>query len=186
MANAGASFAHVSSRAVVHVRVPSHTTSLTRAFMIEAPRIMQVPAQPTAVIHLTIPRSEMRSVMGPAHGELMSTIAAQGVAAAGPWFTHHLRMAPDVFDFEVGVPVAAPITAAGRVTAGERPATTVARTTFHGGYEGLGGAWGEFDAWVRAEVHTPAADLWERYVAGPESGADPAAWRTELDRPIAT
>ena len=52
-----------------------------------------------------------------------------------------LRMDPDTFDFEVGVPVAA------------------------------GG-------------HTPAPDLWECYVAGPESGPDPAAWRTELNRPL--
>jgi len=27
-------------------------------------------------------------------------------------------------------------------------------------------------------------DLWEVYVAGPESGPDPATWRTELNRPL--
>jgi hypothetical protein len=31
----------------------------------------------------------------------------------------------------------------------------------------------------------PAAELWEIYAAGPESGSDPAGWRTELNRPIA-
>ena len=29
-------------------------------------------------------------------------------------------------------------------------------------------------AWIDAEGHTPAPDLWEIYVAGPESGPDPA------------
>jgi len=64
------------------------------------------------------------------------------------------------------------------------PATTVARTVFQGPYEGLGAAWGEFDAWIVANGHTPGPDLWECYVAGPESSSDPASWRTELNRPL--
>lgn len=45
-------------------------------------------------------------------------------------------MHPDVFDFEIGVPVPAPIKAAGRVNSGRLPAAKVARTVFHGAYEG--------------------------------------------------
>jgi len=60
----------------------------------------------------------------------------------------------------------------------------VARTIFHGNYEGLGDAWGKFNDWIAAEGHTPGADFWECYVAGPESNPDPAAWRTELNRPL--
>jgi effector-binding domain-containing protein len=93
-------------------------------------------------------------------------------------------MDPDIFDFEVGVPVAAPISVAGRVKPGHLPAATVARTVYHGGYEGLASAWGEFMAWITAEGHMPAPNLWECYVAGPESSPDPANWRTELNRPL--
>jgi effector-binding domain-containing protein len=60
----------------------------------------------------------------------------------------------------------------------------VARTVYHGPYEGLGDAWGEFMEWIEANGHTPAPDLWECYTAGPESNPDPAAWRTELNRPL--
>ncbi len=60
----------------------------------------------------------------------------------------------------------------------------VARSVYRGPYEGLGPAWGELDAWIRANEHKPAPDLWEVYVAGPESSADPATWRTELSRPL--
>ncbi len=102
----------------------------------------------------------------------------------GPWFTHHLRMDPDVFDFEICLPVAAPVSAAGRVQPGLLPAATVARTVYRGPYEGLPSAWGEFDAWITAQDRTPAPDIWEVYVAGPESGPDPAGWRTELNRPL--
>jgi effector-binding domain-containing protein len=94
-------------------------------------------------------------------------------------------MDPATFDMEIGVPVSEPVEPAGRVMPGELPAGTVARTVYHGGFEGLGGGWSELDAWVAANGHAPAPDLWECYVAGPESGSDPAAWRTELNRPLA-
>lgn len=153
--------------------------------MLATPRIVQTVAQPAAVIRLTIPREEIRNVMGPGIGELMAAIAAQGVAPAGPVFSHHLRMDPHMFDFEIGVPVAAPVSATGRVKPGQLPAATVARTVYHGAYEGLGPAWAEFHAWITAQGYTAGPDLWESYVAGPESSPDPAAWRTELSRPLA-
>ena len=153
--------------------------------MLDKPQIAQTAEQPTAIIRFTIPRNEIQNVMGPGYQELMATVAAQGIAPAGPWFTHHLRMDPETFDFELGVPVSAPISAAGRVKAGQLPAATVARTVYYGAYEGLGGAWAEFDAWIAAEGHTPGPNLWEHYLAGPESNPDPASWRTELNRPLA-
>ncbi|MFI5370496.1 MAG: GyrI-like domain-containing protein [Candidatus Eisenbacteria bacterium] len=150
--------------------------------MIETPQIAQTAAQKTAFIHVTIPREKIREVMGPGIGELMSTLAAQGIAPTGPWFTHHLRMVPDVFDFEISVPVERAVTPAGRVRPGELGAARVVRTVYHGAYEGLGAAWGEFDAWIEANGHATADDLWERYTVGPESGPDATTYRTELSR----
>ena len=152
--------------------------------MIETPQITQTDAQQAAVIHLTIPRAEIQNVMGPGYNELMAAVAAQGITPTGPWFSHHFRMDPDSFDFEIGVPVDSAVEPVGRVKPGQLPATTVARTVYHGGYEGLGDAWGEFDAWLAANGHTPAADLWECYLAGPETGPDAAGYRTELSRPL--
>ncbi len=152
--------------------------------MIDTPRIAQTADQLTAVIRLTIPREEMRTVMGPGITELMAAVAAQGITPAGPWFTHHLRMDPATFDFEIGVPVPSAVVAVGRVEPCRLPASRVARTVMHGGYEELGAAWGELDAWIKVNGHTPAPDLWECYAVGPESGPDPANWRTELNRPL--
>ncbi|HLN65348.1 MAG TPA: GyrI-like domain-containing protein [Symbiobacteriaceae bacterium] len=152
--------------------------------MIEPPRITQSTPQLIACIHLTVPRAEIHNVMGPGRQELMETVAAQGITPAGPWFTHHLRMDPALFDFKICVPVTAPVAPAGRVKPGELPARMVARTVYHGGYIGLGAAWGEFDAWIAAAGHRPAPDLWEVYAVGPESSPNPADWRTELNRPL--
>lgn len=152
--------------------------------MLDTPRITQTEAQRAAVIRMTIPRDEIRNVMGPGMDELVTTVAAQGIGPAGAVFSHHLRMDPEVFDFEIGVPVTGDVTPSGRVEAGELPAATVARTVYHGSYEGLGDAWGEFDAWLSDNGHEPAPDLWEIYVTGPETTQDPTGWRTELNRPL--
>jgi effector-binding domain-containing protein len=152
--------------------------------MLGTPHITKTTAQLTAVIHITIPWEKIQNVMGPGLGELMAAIAAQGIAPAGPWFTYHVRIDPDISDFDIGVPVAVPVAAAGRMKPGQLPATTVARTVYQGPYDGLADAWAEFDTWIRSQGHTPASDLWERYVLGPESSPDTATWRTELNRPL--
>ena len=76
--------------------------------MKKLPEIVELDVQPTAVVRLTVPRTEMQKVMGPGITELMTTCATQGVAQTGAWFTHHFRMDPEHFDFEIGVPVATP------------------------------------------------------------------------------
>jgi len=152
--------------------------------MIETPQVVQAQTQPAAVIKLVIPRAEIQKVMGPAMAEVVAFVTAQGQAPAGAVFAHHFRMNSDTFDFEVGVPVSSPIQPAGRVEAGELPAARVARTIYRGPYEGLGSAWREFSDWLTAHGHKPAGDLWECYVAGPDSSPDPDDWRTELNRPL--
>ena len=63
---------------------------------------------------------------------------------------------------------------AGRVQPGVLRDTTVVRAVYSGPYEGLGEAWGQFAAWMRDNGHTGAPDIWEQYVAGPESSPDPS------------
>jgi effector-binding domain-containing protein len=89
------------------------------------------------------------------------------------------------FDFEICLPVATPVAPANRMKPGLWDATNVAQTTYHGAYEGLGAAWGEFMKSIESAGHKTANGLWERYVIGPETSADPAAWRTELNKPLA-
>lgn len=153
--------------------------------MIDTPEIVQTDRQLAATLHIVVAREEIGSVMGPGIGEVMATIAAQGLAPTGPWFTHHRRRPTETFDFEICVPVAAPVAPGGRVQPGEWPAMKVARTVYHGPYEGLGEAWGDFIGWIEENGHQTTDELWECYLVGPESGADPAAWRTQLNRPLA-
>ncbi len=153
--------------------------------MIEPPQIVETEARLIASIRLVARWDEMRAVMGPGVGELNAAVAAQCVKVTGPWFNHHFRRPTETLDFEICLPVASPVKPVGRVKPSELPAMRVARTVYHGGYEGLAGAWGELQRWIAANRLMPRDDFWECYVSGPESGADPAQWRTELNWPIA-
>ncbi len=152
--------------------------------LLETPRILPVAAQLTAIIRVAVARDRIRNVMAPRLRELRAALAAQGIPPIGPWFNHHLRLDPDVFDFEIGFPVARRIAATGRIESAALPAARVARLLHHGRYEGLSSTWRELEAWIEARGLTPAANLWECYVVGPESNPDPSAWRTELNRPL--
>jgi effector-binding domain-containing protein len=152
--------------------------------MLDTPQIIQTTAETAAVIHLTVPRGDMMRVFGPACGELMAALAAQGIKPEGAIFAHHLKMSADKFDFELGVRVSTPVNATGRVKPGELPSAKVARTVYSGPYEGLPAAWGEFTEWIKADGHNQGDDLWELYSVGPQSTPDPTGWRTELNRPL--
>ncbi|MDQ3101170.1 MAG: GyrI-like domain-containing protein [Bacteroidota bacterium] len=159
-------------------------TSITSPILLDEPTIVHFEEQRTAVIRFTIRREEIRSVMGPAYGDLHQVLQEQSIEAVGPFFTHHFRMDPEVFDFELGVPVNASIKPQGRVLQGKLPAAKVMRTVYRGGYEGMGAAWQKFDQLIRELGHQAVESLWESYVKGPESGSDQSKWETEFNRPL--
>lgn len=152
--------------------------------MLDAPEITHIAAQAAATIRLRIPKDQIRTEMGPAMEEVKTALDAQGLVPAGPMFSHHFRMEPDHFDFEVGLPVETAVAPAGRVQPSELSAGRVARTTYHGEYEELGSAWSEFGQWIADQGLTPAEDLWESYGAGSGAEADSSAPRTVLVRPL--
>lgn len=157
---------------------PNHTA------MIQTPQITTTPAQHTATIPMKIPRDQMMHLFGPAVEELVKELTAQGLAPQGSAFAHHFKMTPGIFDFEVGFVTEKPVQPAGRVQPGQWPEQKVASTSYHGPYEGLPDAWGEFTAWMESRGLAQAEDLWEHYVAGPHTSPDPAHWRTDFYRPL--
>lgn len=148
--------------------------------MIEPPSILTLTGQPAAVIRLTISRHEISNAMGPAIGELIACLAGQGLMPSGPVYAHHFRLDPDVFDFEVGVPVTGDFEPEGRVLAASTPAGKAVMTTLHGPYDGLPDGWGEFHMKIQSAGLPLAGNFWEVYARGPESGTDQDQWRTEL------
>lgn len=163
---------------------PLLTTLKKAGRMIETPQIVQTEAQLIAAIHLTIPGADMPKVMGPGFNELQHTLEHQHITPTGRWLNHHFRMPRDTFDFEIALPVDDTVAATERVKMSQLPATKALRTVYHGGYEGLGNAWGELIAWAKANDHKFSGEFWEQYTVGPEAG-DSSNYRTELTLALA-
>lgn len=146
---------------------------------LEPPRIVDAEVQLTAVVRFHIPRTAIVEAMGAGRMEVIEVLAAQGVEPTGPWFSRHYRMDPEIFDFEVGLTIGRAIEPSGRVMPGTLPGGRLAFTVYHGGYERLGSAWGDFVQWMEENGHQPGEQLWEHYATN-EDGT-PA---TVLCRPL--
>lgn len=153
--------------------------------MLDPPQIIVFPEQRlTAVLRVDCTCEEIHLVMGRGVRELLDTIHAQGVVAAGSLYTHHLRLPTDCFELEIGVPVNRLVESTGRVRAGAWPGMRAARTVYRGRYEDLPQFWRSFRLWVREQGLRATDDLWECYLSGPECGQDATRWRTELIQPL--
>jgi uncharacterized protein YndB with AHSA1/START domain/effector-binding domain-containing protein len=151
---------------------------------IAPPVIAWTAPQLTAAIHVRVPRHKIRSAVGPALHEIMTAVKAQGIGPIGPWFDHHVSGDPEIFDFDICVPVSAPVSPTGQVVSCQIPSEHVAQAIYTGPYEGLAAAWNEFNRWVSENGHVPATDFYQCYAVGPESSPNAAEWKTELRRPL--
>jgi len=82
------------------------------------------------------------------------------------------------------VPVTAPVVAVGRVTAWQAPGPQGRAHDLPRPVRGLGDGLGRIQGVDRDEHFDAGLDLYEFYVAGPESSPDPANWHTELNQPL--
>jgi uncharacterized protein YndB with AHSA1/START domain/effector-binding domain-containing protein len=166
-------------------RMGEFLPSLAAGRWIEEPELATTRRRRAAVIRVKVPRTDMPKVMPPAIQEVVAAARALGIGPDGPLFAHHHEVTAGTFDFEVGVPVTGAVTPTGRVVESALPEARVARTVYHGPYEGLHEAWGEFDRWLGERGMSRQGPFWEVYAVGPETSPDPADWRTELVRPLA-
>jgi hypothetical protein len=124
-------------------------------------------------------------------GELFSWLTERGLAPAGPPLIryHVVNMAGDL-QIELAVPVAAPVSASGRIQPGELPAGRYLVLRHTGPYDGLMASneavqrWAAehgigFDCW-----DTPEGQAWrartEHYLTNPAEEPDPAKWETDV------
>jgi effector-binding domain-containing protein len=143
-------------------------------------------------------------------GEFVDQVAAflreQGVAPAGPPFSRYHGLQCDRVDLEAGLPVAEPLaaiaaagtasgaaaavspifatTAGTEVQAGTLPGGDVVATIHTGRYEQLPQAGATLDAWAAAHDREAAGPSWEIYHVAPGNDPDPAAWKTEVVKPL--
>ena len=64
--------------------------------MTDQPWIDVMPEQEVAFVAISVARNQIQAVMMPGLSEIRTALRQQGVAAAGPWLTHHHFLKPGV------------------------------------------------------------------------------------------
>jgi len=154
--------------------------------MIDTPTILRTEPLHYACLRRQCQPADIGKIMGPCVQEVAAVLKAQNRTPSGAWFTHHFRRPIDFFDLEICFPVDTAIERHGEVYPAIWPAMTLARTIFHGNYSGMAGAWGQLEAWMKAEHHPGRSEFWERYLVNPNDTPTPDDWRTELNWPLAS
>src|SRR5215469_2402736 len=136
--------------------------------MSNEPQIQERAAQHYAGIPMTVAMDGLSTAVDSAFSELFPWLAGQGIPPAGPPFIRYLviDMAGEM-QIEMGVPVAAPVTASGRVQPGSLPEGKYLVLRHTGPYDGLIASNAALQRW--ADEHQIEFDTWDT--------AEGSAWR---------
>jgi DNA-binding transcriptional MerR regulator len=144
------------------------------------------PMLETAAITETIGLDDLGPWFQGALGEISSTLAAQGVVAAGPPGS---VIANDFFSEERGditifIPAATALRPVGRVEPRSLPAVELATIVHAGSHADIDRAYGSLATYVSEQALAVDGPIRERYLVGRLDTADNNAWRTEIGWPI--
>jgi len=159
--------------------------------MSHEPQIQARAAQHYAGIPATVAMSRISAAVDEAFPELFGWLAGQGIAPAGPPLIRYLIV--DMLgelQIELGVPVATPVTASGRVRPGSLPEGKYLVLRHTGHYDGLVASNAALQQWARE--HQVELDTWdtaegsawrsraEHYLTNPATEPDPAKWEVDV------
>jgi effector-binding domain-containing protein len=145
--------------------------------------VKSIPAQAVASVRDTIALGDL----GQLFGELFGYLGQRGIAPTGApvGIYHSHEFSESAMDVEVAAPVAAEPPSAGRVSGRTLPAVNEMACVVHqGGYDTIGGTYGQVMAWIEANGYQVAGPTREVYIQGPESGDDASTYITEVQVPV--
>ncbi|MGN6637230.1 MAG: GyrI-like domain-containing protein [Oryzihumus sp.] len=129
--------------------------------------LVELPAQPAAVVRAHVAHDAIGDFLGQALGEVMGSVGEQGLHPTGPPFGRYRPAEDGGWDVEAGFPVSAAPTETGRVQPATLPAGSAAHTTHVGDYGSLGAAYEAVADWIITEGMDPSGDPWECYLDEP-------------------
>lgn len=111
-------------------------------------------------------------------------LAARGVEPVGPPVALYEGMTGETFEVVAGFPVPAGAAPSDDVVAAMLPGGATVEATHEGSYDDLSSTHEELAAWFEENGVTVPTAMWEEYLVGPESEADPRRWRTRVVYPV--
>jgi len=120
-------------------------------------------------------------------GELFGYLGQLGLGPAGPpiGIYYDEEFQDGAIDAEIAAPIAGPVPEGERIKVRELAGVDQAASIIHeGGYEDIGGTYGQLLKWIEANGYRIAGPVREVYVQGVEPGRDPSEYVTEVQMPV--
>lgn len=157
---------------------------------ISEPTLQERIAQPYVAIRRQLPPRDIGRDLPPLHDNLMRWLQSKGLAPSGAPFFRYLRvdMEAELFEVEVGWPVASPVQGEGEIIGGMLPAGRYGVILNTGPFDDVMGAhmalmaWGKANriTWQTSENNKVWAANIEFYITDPAEEPDPQKWETEI------
>ena len=141
-------------------------------------------AQEVIGLHESVRMEELGDFFPRAVTAAGEALAAQGVNPAGPPVALYQGMTEEKLDVTAGFPVPAGAAPSGDVVVAMLPGGATVEVIHQGSYDDLPNTYEELTAWFDDNGMTPPTVMWEEYLVGPESGADPSHWQTRIVYPL--
>lgn len=158
--------------------------------MISEPTLQERAAQPYVAIRRQLPPRDIGRDLPPLHDDVMHWLHSKGITPSGAPFFRYLRvdMEADLFEVEVGWPVAETVTGEGEIIGGNLPAGRYGVILNTGPFDDVMGAhmalmaWGKANGiiWQTSENNKVWAANIEFYITDPAEEPDPQKWETEI------
>lgn len=145
--------------------------------------LKKMPAQSVASVRDNVPIQGI----GQLFGEVFGHLGQHKVSPAGPpiGVYYDEEFHEEETDVEIAVPVAGSVPESDRVKERQLPAVEEMACLVHqGGYETIGGTYGQLMKWIEANGYRLAGPTREVYLQGPESGDDTSTYVTEIQIPV--
>lgn len=135
-------------------------------------------------VHGEVPMAGLSEFFGRAFAEVMAALDQQGVPPAGPPVAFYAGATEQVADVTAGFPVIGSVVPARGLVALTLPGGPTVEATYVGAYDGLADAYAALTRWFEEQGLTPSAAMWEEYLVGPATVADPGRWQTRIVYPM--
>ncbi|GHH77992.1 GyrI-like domain-containing protein [Promicromonospora soli] len=141
-------------------------------------------AQEIVGLHESVRMEELRDFFPRAMTAAGEALEARGVDPAGPPVALYEGMSEGTFEVTAGFPVPTGAAPSDDVVVAMLPGGATVEVIHEGSYDGLSDTYEELTAWFEENGMTPPTVMWEEYLVGPESGADPSHWQTRIVYPV--
>lgn len=129
--------------------------------------------------------AELPEFFGRAFQRASAALGETGAHPSGPPVALYYGGDEPAIDVVAGLPFTGTVTPPPGTVVVDLPAGEAVEAVHVGSYDDIDATYRGLSEWMAERHLVPADVMWEEYLAGPDTGADPSTWRTRVVYPIA-